>query len=92
MTTFYLDSSHPINDCKLWLICFDETSMKNCSSENQNNTMLWALPFIQVTVKVILHNYSKIPLFTWKFEKGILCQNVTKSHLSSDLGFNKSCF
>jgi len=69
-TTFSSVSSYPINDCKLWLICFDGTSVMNCISVSHNNPMLWALPFIQVTVEVILQSYSKI----WLFE----CRSVKK--------------
>ncbi len=69
MTTFFLVSSYPINDWKLWLICFNETSIMNCSLINHNNPVLRALPFIQATAEVILHNYSKFPVFErglWK--------------------------
>ncbi len=45
MTTFFLVSSYPINDWKLWLICFNETSIMNCSLINHNNPVLRALPF-----------------------------------------------
>ncbi len=69
ITTFFLVSSYPVNDWKLWLICFNETSIMNCSLINHNNPVLWALPFIQATAEVILHNYSKFPVFErgpWK--------------------------
>ncbi len=69
MTTFFLVSSYPINDWKLSLICFNETSIMNCSLINHNNPVLRALPFIQATAEVILHNYSKFPVFErglWK--------------------------
>ncbi len=41
----------------------------NCSLINHNNPVLRALPFIQATAEVILHNYSKFPVFErglWK--------------------------
>ncbi len=69
ITIFFLVSSYPINDWKLWLICFNETSIMNCSLINHNNPVLRALPFIQATAEVILHNYSKLPVFEcglWK--------------------------
>ncbi len=73
MTTFFLVSSYPINDWKLWLICFNETSIMNCSLINHNNPVLWALPFIQATAGVILHNYSKFPVF----ERGLWKRPIT---------------
>ncbi len=49
--------------------CFNETSMMNSSLINHNNPVLRALPFIQATAEVILHNYSKLTVFErgpWK--------------------------
>ncbi len=74
MTTFFLVSSYPINDWKLWLTCFNETSIMNCSLINHNNPVLRALPFIQATAEVILHNYSKFPVF----ERGLWKRPIMK--------------
>ncbi len=62
-------SSYPINDWKLKLTCFNKTSMKNLSLINHNNPVLQALPFILATAEVVLHNWSKLPVFKrrlWK--------------------------
>ncbi len=81
MTTFFLVSSYPINDWKLWLICFNETSIMNCSLINHNNPVLRALPFIQATAEVILHNYSKFLVFErglWKRPIVYIPKNLVK--------------
>ncbi len=51
----------------------------NCSLINHNNPVLRALPFIQATAEVILHNYSKFPVFErglWKRPIAVQIQNI----------------
>ncbi len=62
-----------------YFISNNETSIMNCSLINHNNPVLWALPFIQATAEVILHNYSKFPVFErglWKRPIAVQIQNI----------------
>ncbi len=46
----------------------------NCSLINHNDPVLQALPFIQATAEVILHNYSK----SLVFERGLRKRPIVK--------------
>ncbi len=69
----------------------------NCSLINHNNPVLRALPFIQTTAEVILHNYSKFPVskrglwkrpIVWQFP---LFSEASSSLINMDITFTH-CF